>query len=115
MKNYLALATLSLGTFALILPCFAQSYDALHEAQQQRIMNTRNVVGTPQPFPSSYDELRQAQQNKLANTWNALEVVRATAAPENSGGKGVTKDYLDQNIQQINMNAAIKTAIEAGK
>ena len=109
MKNYLAIATLSLGTLALMQPCFAQSYDALHAAQQKEIMRTWNVVGTAQPFLTSYDELRSAQQQKINRTWNAIEVVRgakATAVP--------TKDYLDQNIEQINMNAAIKSANEGG-
>lgn len=134
MKNLLMIATLSLGTIAVVPSCFAQntpatqpflsSYDELHEAQQKEIMRTWNVVDTAQPFLSSYDELRDAQQNKLEHEWNALEVVRATTAPEAPGERGASqkvipesaplKDYLDQNIEQINMNAAIKSAIEAG-
>ena len=112
MKNILMIAALTLSTVA---PCFAQtaaqpflrSYDALHKAQQQEIMRTWSAVGTPQPFASSYDELHKAQQTKLEREWNAQQVVRATTAPEASGAP---KDYLDQNIEQINMNAAIKTA-----
>ena len=133
MKNLLMIATLSLGTIALVQPGFAQktpaahpflsSYDELHKAQQKEIMRTWNVVGTPQPSLSSYDELHKAQQNKLEREWNALEVVRATTAPEASGERDASqkqfpesapKDYLDQNVEQINMNAAIKSAIEAG-
>jgi len=116
MKNYPAIAILSLGTLALMQPCFAQSYDALHAAQQKEIMRTWNAVGTPQPFLTSYDELRSAQQKKINRTWNAIEVVRgakATAVPtENRVSEA--KDYLDQNIEQVNMNAAIKSANEAG-
>jgi hypothetical protein len=131
MKTLLIVATLSLGTIA---PCFAQktlpaqpflsSYDELHEAQQKEIMRTWNVVPIAQPFLSSYDELHKAQQNKLEREWNALEVVRATTAPEVSGERGASqkevtesaplKDYLDQNVEQINMNTAIKSAIEVG-
>jgi hypothetical protein len=113
MKNLLIIAAISLGT---MVPGFAQqpvlrSYDELHQAQQKDIMRTWNVVDTPQPFLSSgsYDELREAQQNKIVRTWNAIEVVRATSAP---GVPGATKDYLDQNTEQINMNAAINSAIE---
>jgi hypothetical protein len=131
MKNLLMIATLALGTIALVQPGFAQktpaahpflsSYDELHEAQQKEIMRTWNVVGTAQPFLSSYDELRKAQQNKLEREWNALEVVRATTAPEASDGKGVSKDagtdsalqnYHDLNTEQINMNIAVKKAVE---
>ena len=85
------------------------SYDALREAQQKEIIGTWNVVDTPRHPLNSYDTLQQTQQNKIESEWNALEVVRATSAPE-----GAPKDYLDQNVEQINMNAAIKTAIEAG-
>jgi hypothetical protein len=115
MKNLLIIAAISLATMA---PLFAQktpaqpflrSYDELREAQQKEIMHTWNVVGTPQPLLSSYDELHAAQQQKTMRTWNAVEVVRGTTAPEVSGA---TEDYLDQNIEQINMNAAIETAIE---
>jgi len=116
MKNLLIIAAISLTTIA---PCFAQktpaaqpflrSYDELHKAQQMELMRTWNAVGTPQPVLSSYDELHRTQQKKNMRTWNAIEVVRGSTAPEVSGA---TKDYLDQNIEQINMNAAIKQAIE---
>ena len=118
MKNLLMIAALSLSTVA---PCFAQkapaaqpflsSYDELHKAQQQEIMRTWNVVDTPPLFRSSYDDQHKAQQISLEREWNALEAVRATTAPEVSGES--PKDYLDQNIEQINMNTAIKTAVEA--
>ena len=109
MKNLLMIAALSLT----VAPCFAQqpflrSYDELHKAQQKEIMRTWNVVGTAQPFLSSYDELNKAQQTKLEREWNAQKVVRATTAP--AVPKSAT--YFDQNVEQINMNAAIKTAIE---
>jgi hypothetical protein len=126
MKTLLIIATLSLATIA---PCFAQktpaappflsSYDELHKAQQQEIMRTWNVVDTAQPSLNSYDELHKAQMNKIVRTWNALEVVRATTAPEVAGGEAISRkaapelrDYLDQNVEQINMNAAIKNSIE---
>lgn len=118
MKNLLIIAAISLGTLA---PCFAQkspaaepflrSYDEQHATQQKALMHTWNVVDNPYPFQSSYDDLLQAQQKKIIRTWNAIEVVRGTTAPAVPAETGL-KDYLDQNREQVNMNAAIKTAIE---
>lgn len=114
MKRLLMIATLSLVPFALVAQKtqpFLSSYDELHEAQQKEIMRTWNVVGVPYPFLSSYDELHGAEAKKTMRTWDALEVVRGTTAGEQRV-PNAPKDYLDQNIEQINMNAAIKTALE---